>query len=312
MGDTSSELLDPTAVHVAADPSVASFEEMTRLNNDLVRAQRELALQNARQQRLLDELSAAREETSRQHDEIQRINAELRRSNEELQQFAYVVSHDLQAPLRSMTSFAQLLDERYSGALDEKARRWLGHIVAGAARMRSLTNDLLELARVGGSDQIYSQVDTLALVARVSGTLEHELRVTGGDIDLGQLPVIWANATQIEQLFQNLLHNALTHRSERPPHIAIHAVREDGGWRFAVSDNGPGIAEADRRAIFEPMRRATAHAAVPGTGLGLAIARKIVERHGGRIWVESSVGDGSTFYFTISDQVAACAKVSGV
>lgn len=285
------------------DDWFGSFNEMSKLNNELLLVQRELALSHTRLQRTLRELTESREELLAQRDEIQRMNAELARSNEALQQFAYIVSHDLQAPLRAVSGFIQLFSDRYKGHLDEKADRWIGFIVAGAEQMRRLIADTLAFARAG-APLARCPVDLNALVERQRQQIADQLNATDGELICEPLPTVSADATQLEQVLQNLIQNALAYRSEQPLRIQISALRSGEMWVISVRDNGIGIAPENHHMVFEPLRRVAQRTDVPGTGLGLAICQRIVLRHGGQLWVESELGSGSTFRFSLPDSNA--------
>jgi light-regulated signal transduction histidine kinase (bacteriophytochrome) len=282
------------------DDWYGSFNEMSKLNNELLLVQRELSLSHTRLQRTLRELTESREELLAQRDEIQRMNAELARSNEALQQFAYIVSHDLQAPLRAVSGFIQLFSDRYKGQLDERADRWIGFITAGAEQMRRLIADTLAFARAG-APLTRSPVDLNEIVERQRQQFADQLNATGGELICEPLPTVSADATQLEQVLQNLIQNALAYRSEQPPRIRISALRSDDAWLISVADNGIGIAPEHHHMVFEPLRRVAQRTDVPGTGLGLAICERIVRRHGGQLWVESELGSGSTFRVSLPD-----------
>ncbi len=223
---------------------------------------------------------------------------ELKRSNEELEQFAYVASHDLQEPLRAVASYTQLLRQRFAGKLDEDGDLYLTHLMAGAARMRALINDLLDYSRLGRQSLDRVAVDTSALLDTALADLHASLEESGAQVTRGPLPVVEADASQLGQLLRNLLSNAVRFRSEVAPRIDVQAQRAEGLWRFAVKDNGIGIERRYHEKIFVIFQRLHGRDR-PGTGIGLAICRKIVERHGGKIWVESEPGAGATFFFTL-------------
>jgi PAS domain S-box-containing protein len=230
---------------------------------------------------------------------LQRQAAELAQSNAELEQFAYVASHDLQEPLRMISSYTQLLARRYKGKLDEDADEFIGYAVDGANRMQALINDLLAYARVGTRGKELQPTDTDALVDRVIADLGSAITETGASVAHGPLPDVMADPVQLSQLFQNLISNAVKFHGERPPAVQIFAERDAENWRFSVRDNGIGIEPQYADRIFVIFRRLHSRAEYPGTGIGLAICKKIVERHGGRIWLESTPGEGSTFFFTL-------------
>ncbi len=227
---------------------------------------------------------------------------ELERSNAELEQFAYVASHDLQEPLRMVTSYVQLLARRYQDQLDEDANDFINYAVDGATRMQRLINDLLLYSRVGTREKMFEPTDCRAVVEQVIRSLEPAIKETGAAITYGSLPVIMADTMQMEQLFQNLISNAIKFRSETPPEIHISAEKHHNDkWKFAVQDNGIGIEAEYAERIFIIFQRLHNRHQYSGTGIGLAVCKKIVERHNGRIWVDSQPGKGSTFYFTIPD-----------
>ena len=229
-------------------------------------------------------------------------SAELERSNSELEQFAYVASHDLQEPLRTVTSFAQLLVGKYRGQLDPKADVYLGMISDGTARMSRLLQDLLTFSRVATSAQPMQVVPTGDVVAAVLSDLQDQLSRTGASVSTLALPRVWGDTTQLRQLFQNLIGNALKFSAPgRPPEVHLSAQRDGAHWRFSLSDNGIGIAPAFFERIFTIFQRLHSREEYEGSGIGLAITRKIVERHGGEIWLESQPGQGTTFYFTLPD-----------
>ncbi|HIH03517.1 MAG TPA: PAS domain S-box protein [Methanoregulaceae archaeon] len=224
----------------------------------------------------------------------------LKRSNEELQRFAYVASHDLQEPLRSIVSFSQLLERRYRGRLGEDADDYIGFIVAGGMRMQALIRDLLQLSRIETQAQPPVPTNVGAVVADVVSTLEASICEAGATVTVGPMPTVMADPTQLEQVFTNLIANALKyHREGVPPVIAISVARNGRRWEFAVRDNGIGIEPEYHDRIFQMFQRLHTHDEYDGTGIGLAVVRKIVERHGGRVWVESRPGEGSIFSFTL-------------
>jgi len=231
---------------------------------------------------------------------LARQAAELVRSNTELSQFAYVASHDLQEPLRMMASFAQLLAQRYGQRLDADADEFIGFITDGATRMQRLINDLLAYSRVGKGDiaKVWVNCDAVLAVAREN--LRAVINESGASIDHGALPVVFGNDTQLLQLLQNLIGNAMKFaRPETPSEIHVGATKQNDEWLFHVRDNGIGFDPRQSERIFLIFQRLHSRVKYPGTGIGLAICRKIVERHGGRIWAESVPGSGSTFYFTL-------------
>lgn len=228
-----------------------------------------------------------------------RAEDELRRSNAELEQFAYVASHDLQEPLRMVASFTELLGQRYRGQLDEKADRYIHFAVDGARRMQRLVADLLAYSRVGSQGKPLLPVSSEAVVRRVLVILGATVQSTGATVEYGALPTVLADEGQLHQLFQNLLGNALKFRGQQPPHVRIAAQQVGDRWEFTVADNGIGIELQYADRIFQMFQRLHDRGAYEGSGIGLAIAKRILERHGGRIWLESELGRGTTFHFTI-------------
>ena len=233
---------------------------------------------------------------------LQRAAAELARSNEELRHFAYVASHDLQEPLRVVTGYLQLLERRYKQKLDADADKFIKFAVEGAAYMEQLINDLLAYSRVSSAAKPFQPTEMQAVLSKVLAILQHPIAESGAAITSEPLPAVTADETQMTQLLQNLIANAIKFRSERRPEIHVSARREDGRWTFAVRDNGIGIDQQYWDQIFVIFQRLHTRQKYPGTGIGLAICKKIVERHGGRIWLDSTPGQGSTFYFSIQGQ----------
>jgi PAS domain S-box-containing protein len=231
-----------------------------------------------------------------------RVAAELARSNAELEQFAYVASHDLQEPLRMVGSYLELLAKRYQGQLDDKADRWIGFAVDAASRMKQLINDLLEFSRVNTHGKPLAPTDCSTVFDMVVANLGEAIRESAAVVTHGPLPTVLADRGQLTQLFQNLIGNAIKYCGERAPEIRVEAMRSVDGWQFSVRDNGIGIEPQFHERIFVIFQRLHTRAEYPGTGIGLALCRKIVERHAGRIWVASQLGQGATFSFTIPDR----------
>jgi PAS domain S-box-containing protein len=224
---------------------------------------------------------------------------ELSRSNAELEQFAYVSSHDLQEPLRMISSYLQLLQRRYQGKIDEKADKYIYFAVDGAARMQVLINDLLEFSRVTTKAKEPEPTDCEFLLNQVLLNLELFIKENKATMSHDSLPEVMADNTQLAQVFQNLIANGIKFHSEEAPKIHISAEKKANEWVFSVKDNGIGIDPQYSEKIFEVFKRLHRKEEYPGTGIGLAICKKIVERHRGYIWVESELGKGSTFYFTL-------------
>ncbi|HLF78623.1 MAG TPA: PAS domain S-box protein [Dehalococcoidia bacterium] len=232
-------------------------------------------------------------------EELERRAAELARSNEELEQFAYVASHDLQEPLRMVSNYTQLLGRRYRGKLDEDADAFIGFAVEGAQRMQQLINDLLEFSRVGSKGKEFELVDTDVSVNRVLANLQVALGESGARIERTPLPSVLADEAQLVQLLQNLIGNAIKFQGDHAPVIEIGAEAQGNRWLFWVRDNGIGIDPEYFERIFVLFQRLHSREDYAGTGIGLAVCKRIVERHGGRIWAESQPGKGTTFFFTL-------------
>jgi len=224
---------------------------------------------------------------------------ELVRSNEELQQFAYVASHDLQEPLRMVSSYTQLLARRYRGKLDKDADDFIGFAVDGVTRMQRLINDLLSYSRVGSRGRSFEPTDTDVVLGRALANLKLAIADNHASVTHDPLPRVKADERQLEQLFQNLVGNAIKYHGAEPPRVHVGANRNNGNWEFSIKDNGIGIDPQYNDRIFVIFQRLHSREEYEGTGIGLAVCKKIVERHGGRIWVQSEAGKGSDFRFTI-------------
>ena len=249
-----------------------------------------------------EDLKAANTRLSLELEERRRAEQELARSNAELQQFAYVASHDLQEPLRMVASFTQLLAKRYQGKLDADADEFIGFAVDGATRMQRLLNDLLVFSRVGTRRKPFDAIDCDSVLSDALANLKPAIEESGAVITHEPLPIVRGDEVQLIQLFQNLIANAVKFHGQEPLQVHISAKLKDGDWVFAVRDSGIGIAPEQQERIFLIFQRLHHRSEYPGTGIGLALCRRIVERHGGRIWVESEVGKGATFYFTIKGE----------
>lgn len=225
--------------------------------------------------------------------------ADLTRSNQELEQFAYVASHDLQEPLRMVASYVQLLQRRYRDHLDADATEFIGFAVEGATRMQTLINDLLTFSRIGRQKEPFGVVDCEQVLQDTLRVLAPALTETGGIVTHDPLPRVKGTRSQVFQVFQNLVGNGLKFHSKEPPQVHVGAYREGQEWRFSVRDNGIGIDPRFFNRLFVIFQRLHAKKDYPGTGIGLALVKKIIERHGGRIWLESQPGAGTTFYFTL-------------
>ena len=233
-------------------------------------------------------------------DDQKRVEDELRRANQDLEQFAFSASHDLQEPLRSINIYSELLIKRYSEQLDGQALEFLGFLRSGATRMEMLVRDLLAYTQVAKFDKITETTDASEVLAGTLANLADVISETGAQVMADRLPSLHVHAAHMQQLFQNLIGNAIKYRSpQRPPLVHITAERNDGHWIFSISDNGIGIDPQYKETIFGLFKRLHTSDEYSGTGIGLAICHRIVERHGGRIWVESGLGRGSTFHFSL-------------
>ncbi|MFI7421927.1 ATP-binding protein [Nonomuraea sp. NPDC049684] len=225
---------------------------------------------------------------------------ELRRSNGELEQFAYVASHDLQEPLRKVASFTQMLEQRYGPQLDDRARQYIHYAVDGAKRMQLLINDLLDFSRVGRVSGERVPTDSGQALDRALENLSATIEDSGATVTRDGLPVVEGNRTQLTQLFQNLVENAVKFRSEDPPRVRLTAERKGDMWEFSCSDNGIGVDPKYADRIFLIFQRLHPRDVYPGTGIGLALCRKIVEYHGGQLWLDAEpAGQGTTFRWTL-------------
>jgi len=234
--------------------------------------------------------------------QVEERTAELARSNLDLEQFAYVASHDLQEPLRAVAGCVQILKKRYQGQLDARADELIAHTVDGVSRMETLIKELLAYSRVGTRAEAFEPCDSGVALDRALSNLKVAIAEAGAFVTHDQLPVVKADAAQLTQLFQNLIGNAIKFRSQQPPKIHVAVRREKAHWVFSVKDNGIGMQPEYFERIFVIFQRLHTRNEYPGTGIGLAICKKIVERHGGRIFVESAPGQGSTFSFTLPDK----------
>lgn len=232
---------------------------------------------------------------------LERHTTNLERTNEDLKQFAYVASHDLQEPLRTVGSYCQLLQKHYSSQFDERGLQWLDFVLNGARRMQTLVRDLLTYASVDNKadGKSWITVDCFDACQEAIGNLSAAIHDAQARISVSKLPRVWANATQVTLLFQNLIGNAIKFRSDRPLVINVCAEQVGDNWQFTVTDNGIGIKPEFHERVFEIFKRVHSHDQSTGSGIGLAICKRIVERFGGRIWVESKPGRGSIFFFTL-------------
>jgi light-regulated signal transduction histidine kinase (bacteriophytochrome) len=240
-----------------------------------------------------------RDQRRQSEEDLAQKAAELARSNAELEQFAYVASHDLQEPLRMIANYTQLLAERYRGKLDEQADKYIAYSVDGAVRMQALIQDLLKFSRVGRQEIEYRTTDCHSVVEQALKNLQAALLESRAVVNWKGLPVVMADSGQLAQVFQNLIANAIKFHGSETPVIQIDSEEKDHEWVFTVSDNGIGIAAESWQDIFVIFRRLHTRAEYAGNGIGLSICKKIIERHGGRIWIEPKADHGCLFKFTL-------------
>ena len=282
---------------VAADVRLVVAEDLTHQitssgTPELVRL---AADTDAMRQRLVDEL----QQVSAARADLASTNQEIARSNKELEQFAYVASHDLQEPLRKVVSFTQLLQQRYGGNLDDRADEYIDFAVDGARRMQVLINDLLAFSRVGRNDQDFVDVDLNACLSDAEENLGDMIETSGATIRAVPLPVVRGDRSLLTAVFQNLIGNAVKFRSEALPEVTISAELADGLWLLAVADNGIGIEPRFADRVFVIFQRLHGRAEYEGTGIGLALARKIIEHHGGQLWLDTDHHPGARLCFTL-------------
>lgn len=264
---------------------------------------REAALEDAQKAR--ESLEATLKSVAQLNAELRRSNENLARSNEDLERFAFIASHDLQEPLRTITIYSQLLVRRYASAIEPQAATFVENIENGTRRMRDLLADLLAYAEIGARFEEPAQaVDLNLVVGRVRDNLAFAIADSGATVTVGRLPVIRGFESHFTPLFQNLIGNAIKYRGDKPPRIEIVAGRMNGNIQICVGDNGIGIAPEYHSKIFAAFKRLHSNK-IPGTGIGLAICQRVVERYGGRIWVESELGQGSNFIFTLPASLVA-------
>jgi signal transduction histidine kinase len=241
----------------------------------------------------------ARDERKRAQQSLAEKVEELARSNADLEQFAYVASHDLQEPLRMVSAYTQLLAERYRGKLDDQADKYISYAVDGATRMQSLIQDLLAFSRVGRQENAVANTDCNGLVEGAMQNLRAAIQESGATVTHGPLPVLMVNGSQMQQVFQNLIGNAVKFHGSQTPVIQISATKQGTEWLFSVTDNGLGISAEHAENVFIIFNRLHTRTEYPGNGIGLAICRKIVERHGGRIHAAPHESGGTIFNFTV-------------
>lgn len=236
---------------------------------------------------------------------LQQSNEVMARTNQKLQQFAYVASHDLQTPLRTISGFVQLLQMNYEDKFDARAKDWIRRTVAGVNTMHALITDILDYAQLDSTRKILRPTDFREVFDDAVSLLDASILDSGAEVTCGELPTLDGDRPQLLQLMQNLIGNGIKYHGgdDQPPRVHVAALEKDSEWLFSVRDNGIGIDVKHHEKIFDIFKRLHTEQAYPGTGIGLAICRRVVEHHGGRIWVESELGKGSVFYFTISKKV---------
>ncbi len=244
-------------------------------------------------------------------EQLARKVEQLARSNRDLEQFAYVASHDLQEPLRMVSAYTQLLGERYCGKLDEQADKYIHYAIDGATRMQDLIHDLLRFSRVGREEMAFQTTDCNIVVRQAIANLQASIHETAAIVTCKRLPLLMANGPQLEQVFQNLISNAIKFRDGAIPLIEISAESKDGTWIFSVSDNGIGIAPEHADVIFSIFQRLHTRTEYSGNGIGLSICKKIIEQHGGKIWLGNHSGPGCTFNFNIPAMENGASKKNG-
>ena len=266
------------------------------VNPDILRSKVTVFLELHRQRRALADENARRRRAEK---ELSRYTEELERSNRDLEQFAYIASHDLKEPLRMVSSYTQLLAEEYEGKLDEEADKWMKYATDGAKRMQQLIDALLQYSQVGRADAPMEPVDLQETVELVLANLEVTRREANAQIEVDSLPTVRGSRTELMRLFQNLIGNALKFHGEDNPVIAVSCEAQGENWEITVEDNGIGIEPEYRERIFQIFQRLHTRDEYPGTGIGLSMCKKIVEHHGGHIWIESVPGEVTTFHFTL-------------
>jgi len=253
-------------------------------------------------ERKIAETSIAEERERSQKKIAEEYAIKLEQSNKELEQFAYVASHDLREPLRTISSYVQLIEKRYRDKLDSDANEFISFVVEGVNRMDELIADLLSYSQIGRQEHALEKVDCNVIITQVIASLDENIKRNTAKITFDRLPVIRANKQRMRQLFQNLINNAIKFHSDKLPEIVISAVDQKKDWLFSIKDNGIGIDQKYADRIFLIFQRLNSREEYDGTGIGLTICKKIVEQYGGKIWMKSVLGEGATFYFTIPKQ----------
>lgn len=279
------------------------LDDLNTSNEELQKAQNVLELRVAQRTAELErsnaQLRAEMEERRKAEESLTQRTKELARSNGELEQFAYVASHDLQEPLRMVSSYVQLLATRYRGKLDQDADDFIGFAHEGAVRMQTMINDLLAFSRVGTRGKAFQPVNLEKALTQAMENLKLAIVDKGAEVTHDPLPVVRGDLGQLTQVFQNLIENGIKFRAEEPPRVHVSARLQGNEYVCSVRDNGIGISPEFQDRIFVLFQRLHTRKEYPGTGIGLAICKRIVERHGGRIWIESKPAEGSCFYFSM-------------
>ncbi len=275
-----------------------SDDEIQRLSNEMECRNKELEAQATELQRARDEMEVRVNERT---EELAGANQVLERSNIELQQFAYIASHDLQSPLRSISGFVQLLKLEYADKLDEQAGDWIRRTVQAIAQMQTLIGDVLAYSQVDSRSRPFAPIPFLEVFHDALTLMESSIQDAGAQVACGKLPVVMGDRSQLVQLMQNLIGNGLKYHGDKSPRVYVSAERHGNEWIFSVRDNGIGINPKYYERIFEIFKRLHDQKEYPGTGIGLAVCRRVVSRHGGRIWLESEAGQGSVFHFTLPE-----------
>ena len=288
---------------------LSTYQDAILQNRRLEKMREKLVMLNEKLEKMVADRTAALRKEIAERKQAQTALAlkaeELSRSNADLAQFAYVASHDLQEPLRMVGSYTQLLAKRYTGKLDTDADEFINYAVDGVVRMKALINDLLAYSRVGTRAKEPTPTDCEAVLKTTITNLQGSIEEKKAVVTHSPLPTVCGDATQLGQLFQNLIGNAVKFRGDTSPAVHISAERNGSEWIFCIRDNGIGMEPEHAERIFEIFQRLHSRSEYPGTGIGLAICKKIVERHGGRIWVKSAPGEGAAFYFTIAEKAVS-------
>jgi PAS domain S-box-containing protein len=296
--DTSGAIIGASKIARDITERKRAEQEIQRLKSEMERRNKELEAQTLALQKVRDELEVRVNERT---EELAGANRVLEQSNIELQQFAYIASHDLQSPLRSISGFVQLLKSEYDGKLDEQADDWIRRTVQAIGQMQTMIRDVLAYSRVESRSRPFAPTAFLGVFNDAVALLESSIHDVGGHVACGTLPVVMGDRSQLVQLIQNLIGNGLKYHGDKAPSVHVSAKRDGNEWTFSVRDNGIGIDAKYHERIFEIFKRLHDQTEYPGTGIGLAVCRRVVTRHGGRIWLESEAGHGSVFHFTLPE-----------